>query len=278
MNFAKLPVALGLAAALTVISSGCATKKYVRQTVEPVQNQTNQVQKQTAENKQSIGELDRQVASADEKATDAGRKAGAAADAAAKANDAAGQAAQRADAARGFAEQGINGVNTRLDQTVQNLDNYQLVSTEKVLFRLGSAQLSKDAKAALDQAVQQMGSLRNFLIEIEGFADKTGSRAANLELSKRRADAVVRYLTLQHNVPLRRIHILGVGSEDPNANNKTRAARKENRRVDVKVYALNIGGGNLQSSTAPADNSQGSASRNLPRTTPTSTPQATPQP
>jgi hypothetical protein len=49
-------------------------------------------------------------------------------------------------------------------------------------------------------------------------------------------------LTVEKNIPLRDVRELGVGSEFPNAENKTRAQRKENRRVDVKIYALNLNG------------------------------------
>ena len=71
-----------------------------------------------------------------------------------------------------------------------------------------------------------------------------------LDLSRRRAEAVVRYLTVEHDVPLRKIHDVGVGSEFPDADNKTRAARKENRRVDIKVYALDVSGQGVQSSSS----------------------------
>ena len=125
---------------------------------------------------------------------------------------------------------------------VNNIDNYQLVTTEAVLFPLGKATLTKDAKAQLDQAVAQIQNNKNYLLEIEGFTDKTGSRETNLALSERRADAVVRYLTVQHQVPLRKIHVLGVGAENYAADNKTRAGRKQNRRVEMKVYALDLSG------------------------------------
>jgi hypothetical protein len=71
---------------------------------------------------------------------------------------------------------------------------------------------------------------------------------------------VVRYLTVQHNVPLRRISVLGVG-EAPDVEENTRAARKDSRRVDVRIFALDLKGGmpaqqqsNLQSSNTPSSN------------------------
>ena len=69
-------------------------------------------------------------------------------------------------------------------------------------------------------------------------------------LSRKRADAVVHYLAVEHNVPLRSIRELGVGSDFPDANNKTRDDRKENRRVDVKIYMLDVTGQGAQASNA----------------------------
>lgn len=224
---------------------GCATKKYVHESVSPVQQQVNQVQKDTAANKTAIGDLDRAVASADEKAQDAGRRAQEAANAAARANSAAQQAGSKADAANSLAQQAMSRVdvaNQRLKTALQNLDNYQLANTVQVFFGFAQSALSPEAKGQLDQAVTNTNGMREFLIEVEGFTDKTGSRDYNLELARHRAEAVVRYLSVEKNIPLRNLRMLGIGSEFQNADNRTRDARKQNRRVDVKIYALNITG------------------------------------
>lgn len=245
MSLRNTPAFLGALTILSVASVGCATKKHVREAIAPVQNQVNQtqaqvgtLQKQTDEQKQAIGDLDRQVATADEKATEAGKKAAEAAASAAQANTAANAAAQQAQTATNLAQQ----TGAKLDNTIQNLDNYKLVSTSPVYFKLGQSKLSKDEQAKLDDAVQKLNSMKAYVVEVEGFADKTGNVAYNRELSRKRADAVVHYLAVEHNVPLRSIRELGVGSDFPDANNKTREDRKENRRVDVKIYQLDVTG------------------------------------
>jgi hypothetical protein len=48
---------------------------------------------------------------------------------------------------------------------------------------------------------------------------------------------------------------VAIGSEDPNAENKTRAERKENRRVDVRVYALNLNASNAMPQNGASDRS-----------------------
>jgi len=249
MSLRNTSACLGVLGLLSVVSVGCATKKHVREAIAPVQNQVNQtqaqlgtLQKQTEDNKkqtdQAIGDLDRQVATADEKATDAGKKAAEAAAAAAQANSAAAAAAQQAQAATTIAQQ----TGTKLDTTIRNLDNYKLISTEPVYFGFGKSLLAKEEQGKLDDAAQKLAAMKGYIIEVEGFADRTGNVAYNRELARKRADAVVHYLTVEHNIPLRSIRELGVGSDFPDADNKTRDARKENRRVDVKVYALDLSG------------------------------------
>jgi outer membrane protein OmpA-like peptidoglycan-associated protein len=262
MSLRNTPAFVGALTILSLASVGCATKKHVREAIAPVQNQANQtqaqvgtLQKTTEENQkktdQAIGDLDRQVATADEKATDAGKKAAEAAAAAAQANSAAAAAAQSAQAANTLAQQ----TGTKLDTTISNLDNYKLISTAPIYFKLGRSNLGKDEQAKLDDAIQKLSSMKGYVIEVEGFADRTGDVAYNRELSRKRADAVVHYLAVEHNVPLRSIRELGVGSDFPDANNKTRDDRKANRRVDVKIYMLDITGQAQASNAAPANNS-----------------------
>jgi len=237
MNVWKLTLTPAVAG-LMLVSQGClATKKDVRNQIAPVQEQVNSVRKESAANKQAIGDLDRQVAGADEKAAEADRHAQEAADSANRATELAQSAGQRAD----NAQMAANQVGTRLDQTVSNLDNYQPLNTVKVYFGFGKSVLTEDEKAKLDEAVQNLASAKNYVVEVEGYTDRTGGWDYNVALSQRRADAVIRYLAI-HNVPVRKIHVVAIGSEDPNAENKTRAERRENRRVDVRVYALNLGG------------------------------------
>ncbi|HEX5229332.1 MAG TPA: OmpA family protein [Bryobacteraceae bacterium] len=255
MSLRYTPAVLGALAILSVASVGCATKKHVREAIAPVQNQVNQtqaqvgsLQKQTDDQKQAIGDLDRQVATADEKAVDAGKKAAEAAAAAAQANTAAVAATQQAQAANNLAQQ----TGAKLDNTINNLDNYKLISTAPIYFKFGKSSLAKDEAAKLDDAIQKLNGLKAYIVEVEGFADRTGDVTYNRELSRKRADAVVHYLAVEHNIPLRSIRELGVGSDFPDAANKTREERKENRRVDVKIYQLDVAGGQTQASSAPS--------------------------
>ncbi len=235
-------LALALSAALaSTVTVGCATKKYVRETVAPVEKSVAELDKKTAD---SIAELEKGVSRADERAQSADSRAGAAASEAARANEQASLANKEAAQARALAEKGIaraGEVETALGRKLENVSNYKLVRTQSVLFNLNSAELNDEARQALDSIASQIGTLKNYFIEVQGFTDSTGDAQANIELSRRRAAAVVRYLTLQHKIPLHRVQMMGYGEESPSADNKTRDGRKQNRRVELRVFTLDLG-------------------------------------
>jgi outer membrane protein OmpA-like peptidoglycan-associated protein len=134
--------------------------------------------------------------------------------------------------ARSRARDSIEALNTR----ISNLDNFDVRSTSTVNFATNSAELSADAKRALDNLVTQTQGLDGFMIEVLGFADTTGNDQKNQLLSQARARAVVAYLSEAHAVPPRRIATpTGLGSARPVAPNDTPAGRALNRRVEIKL-------------------------------------------
>ncbi len=140
-----------------------------------------------------------------------------------------------AKAAQETADAAVAGVNAT-NERISALDDYVVQTTETVNFRVGSAQLSPDAKSRLDSIAQQATSLKGYEIEITGFASADGSTAMNKALSKRRAQAVIDYLVENHNVPLRRIGMsYGFGELQAVADNSTREGREQNRRVEIKL-------------------------------------------
>lgn len=140
-----------------------------------------------------------------------------------------------AAAAQETADAAVAGVNAT-NERISALDDYQVQNTTAVLFRVGSAVLSREARQQLDEVAQQALGARGYVLEVSGFASADGSTEANRRLSQRRADTVIRYLVEQHNIPLRRIITpYGYGELQPVAENTTRAGREQNRRVEVKV-------------------------------------------
>jgi outer membrane protein OmpA-like peptidoglycan-associated protein len=128
-----------------------------------------------------------------------------------------------------------------LRSVIANLDDYKLQTSLAVPFPFNKYTLSADAKQDLDKLANEIKNGNRFFIAIEGYDDKTGSKADKAALNRRRADAVVEYLAAKHDVPINRIYMLGLGAEQPVASDKTSEGRAKNRRVEVKVFSANPG-------------------------------------
>ena len=140
-----------------------------------------------------------------------------------------------AKAAQETADAAVAGVNATNDR-ISALDDYVPQETANVNFRVGSSMLNSEAKTKLDGIATKAQNAKGYVLEVTGFADSSGSTARNRALSQRRADAVIRYLVEQHQIPLRRIVTpYGFGESNPVADNTTRTGRAENRRVEVKI-------------------------------------------
>jgi len=102
----------------------------------------------------------------------------------------------------------------RLSATIANGTKYDLVTKTDVNFAFNKWTLTKEAEAALDEIASKAQPFSRFQVELAGFTDPVGSRAYNIELSQKRADAVQRYL-VRHNIPLRTIYTVGLGENAP---------------------------------------------------------------
>ncbi|PYQ31428.1 MAG: flagellar motor protein MotB, partial [Acidobacteria bacterium] len=112
----------------------------------------------------------------------------------------------------------------------------QTFTEDRVKFGLNKYDLSKDSQAALDEfAGKVKGVNEQYFVEVQGHTDDTGSSRYNDELGQRRADAVRRYLSRQHQLPLNRMSTISYGDTLPAAPNTTRAGRQQNRRVVLVV-------------------------------------------
>ncbi|HEX8847818.1 MAG TPA: OmpA family protein [Pyrinomonadaceae bacterium] len=140
-----------------------------------------------------------------------------------------------AKAAQETADAALVGVNAT-NERISSLDDYVPQESASILFKSGSAVLSREAKEQLDEVAQKALSTKGYLLEVSGFASREGGTELNRRLSQQRADTVIRYLVENHKLPLRRIITpFGYGEAQPVADNKTRAGRAENRRVEIKL-------------------------------------------
>lgn len=112
----------------------------------------------------------------------------------------------------------------------------QSFAEDRVRFKLNSFEVTKDAKAALDEFAAKIKGLdKGVYLEIQGHTDDTGGTDYNDQLGQQRAEAVRRYLSRQHKLPLGRISTISYGDSHPVATNKSAKGRSQNRRVVIVV-------------------------------------------
>jgi outer membrane protein OmpA-like peptidoglycan-associated protein len=240
-------IAAGLA--LSLLGTGCATKKYVAKSIAPVEQRVTGVEGKNTEqdtkiaaNATQIDSVDKDLSRTKEHLTDTDAKVSAAAAAAAAADAKAAAAANAAMTADSKGQKGIEtgtmaakSVDT-LREDVRN-GKFKMTKSDTVLFGFNRKNLSDEAKAQLDTFVQSLDGLSRYIVEIQGFTDKTGSPVYNDMLSQERAEAVARYLAT-HKVPLRNITMMGTGVAE--GEQKTRDERAQGRKVDVRIYVPEI--------------------------------------
>ena len=125
-------------------------------------------------------------------------------------------------------------------QTSKMQQEQKWVVAGDVLFPEGGYQLSPNGKQALDQYVSRLQSLQNAKVVVYGYTDnlpvgpalQRAGIANNIDLSSRRADNVVAYLSSQGVNP-NIISAKGFGDTHAVAPNNTPAGRAQNRRIEI---------------------------------------------
>jgi outer membrane protein OmpA-like peptidoglycan-associated protein len=219
------PAILASAIALT-LTTGCSTKNYVRSQTGPLIQQTNDLDAKTAQDHRSITDTDQRAQAGIATAQSAASTADQHAMAAGQSADAAGQSAQDA----------VNRVDT-LSGVVANLDNYKELSNASVTFGFDKSVLTADDKAQLDQIATSLATTRGYILALTGGTDSVGDAQYNYQLSQKRADAVVTYLATKYNIPPHKFYLIGIGKENPVADNSSRSGRAQNRRVEIKLMS-----------------------------------------
>jgi outer membrane protein OmpA-like peptidoglycan-associated protein len=225
--------------ALTVaMAPACASKGFVRTEVgnvnakvDTLSGSLEETQERTRQNEERIGVVDGKAEAAGRSATEA-RTAADAAAAAAKEGDA------RLDGRITTVAAELNKEVDAIEASSRRLVYEVTLSEDQGNFRFGRTVLPDEAKARLDQMINQLkADPKNVFIEIEGHTDNVGGRELNQRLGLERAEAVKRYLYEQHQVPLHKINVISYGEEKPIAPNNRRDGRAQNRRVVVKVLS-----------------------------------------
>ena len=205
--------AVGIAASLVILgSTGCATKKYVRTETETVATKMDE----------HVTALETQIEDAQNRLENHDKALTAHGVEIEQVSGTAQEALERAKAAGKLAEGKL------LYEVVLNSD--------KVTFDFEKTELTDTSKQALDAFASQLKTdNKDVYIEIQGHTDSSGPDNYNHILGEQRAEAVQRYLNMEHGIPLHRMSVISYGETAPLTDNDSRESRAENRRVALVV-------------------------------------------
>jgi OOP family OmpA-OmpF porin len=219
-------MAVGSAALVLFLTTGCSTKRYVRSQAAPLIQNTNELDARTSADHRNIVDTDTRaqagIATAQQAADTADQHAMA--------------AGQNADKAQANAKDAYNRVDS-LSGVVAGLDTYKPLNDVSVTFGFDKTVLTADDKKQLDELATNLGTTKHFILELTGGTDSTGDAQYNYQLSNRRADAVAYYLQTKYNVAPHKFYMVGIGKDNEVASNKTADGRKQNRRVEIRVLS-----------------------------------------
>jgi outer membrane protein OmpA-like peptidoglycan-associated protein len=229
-----------------LVTSGCATKKYVQSQVNPVNQKLGQFEKKTNDQISYLNtQRQRDMSAVNERFDTTDQKLADVSNAVQQAQGTASRAMDETESNRNKIAATSTAVDT-LASGVANALNFQPVENADVFFALNQSTLTPQAKVALDQVAQKALAQPRAVVELHGFTDRTGSAQHNLDLSRRRVWAVQRYL-VQQKVPIRNIHVIGMGMEAPppgleaevlamNPHATRREINRAARRVRIQVF------------------------------------------
>ena len=218
-----------------------ARKNYVKRQTDPIRDRVNELDDLTAANGKAI------------KDTDARAQAGIklASDKADVADQHAVDAGNKATMAQASAQQATTRIQT-VETVVGNIDQYKASNQTEIRFKPGQTVLSKNAKDALDEMANTVKGQRGYIIEVQGFSSGKGQVA--IQSSQKMAESVVRYMVLNHEIPVYRIYLVGMGNA-PVAG------------TDADAKTKHISGGRVEISLLKNDLEQLSSNSSAPMTT-----------
>jgi outer membrane protein OmpA-like peptidoglycan-associated protein len=207
-----------------------ARKKYVQRQTAPIRDRINELDELTAANGKSIKDTDTRAQQGIQLAS-------------AKANEAdqhAIDAGNKATAAQQTAQQAHTRLNN-VEKVVTNIDQYQPSTQTEIRFKPGQTLLSKNAKEALDEMATPLKSQRGYIVEVQGFSSGHGQTA--ISNSQKMAESVVRYLVLNHEIPVYRIYLVGMGNAPVQAaasDTTAKPKRISGGRVEISLLKNNL--------------------------------------
>jgi len=198
-----------------------ARKKWVNKRVDPLKDRVSELGEVDAKNARDIQDVDARAQAGIHNAKSA-------ADAANQTATTAGDQARKA----GDTAQQANGHVNQLNTTVNGLDQYRSVNQVEVVFHGSQPILSAAARKQLDDLAAGLAGREGYILEIEGHYPVAGP--AGIQASSRLNDAVKRYLLLEHQIPVYRMHAVALGNARVATDNES-ATPVRVRSVDVRL-------------------------------------------
>lgn len=127
-------------------------------------------------------------------------------------------------------------IGSRIDVSLPPMRAGTAILLEEISYQKSEYSVSNVPKESLRSLLRMMLDNPTLVAEIEAHTDNSGSPQANMDLSQRRAEAIVKYL-IENGVPSKRIRARGYGDTTPIAGNDTEEGRRQNRRIVFKIVA-----------------------------------------
>lgn len=216
-----------------------ARKKWVNRQTGPVKDRLNELDQLSAKNSTDIKDVDSRAQAGIHQAQTAA--------------DQANQQANQASAQAGQAQQLAQQASTHTDQlnsTVSNLDQYQQIADTELHFRGTQTTLNEKAKSALDEVANQLTGQKGFIVEVQGYSQARGQ--AGIQRSQNMADAVVRYLVIDHQIPVYKIYRVAMG-------NAPRDSSSTDSRTSGTVVHVTLMHNSLAALNSPTTTNNGSS-------------------
>jgi outer membrane protein OmpA-like peptidoglycan-associated protein len=199
-----------------------ARKNYVKRQTDPIRDRVNELDDLTAANGKAIKDTDSRA--------QAGIKL--ASDKADMADQHAVDAGNKATVAQQTAQQATTRIQT-VETVVGNIDQYKASNQTEILFKPGQTVLSKNAKDALDEMANTVKGQRGYIIEVQGFS--SGKAQMAISNSQKMAESVVRYMVLNHEIPVYRIYLVGMGNVPVAADADAKTKHISGGRVEISL-------------------------------------------
>ncbi len=203
-----------------------AHKKWVDKRIDPIKDRLTELDEVNAKNARDIQDVDSRAQAGIHQAQSAAEAA----------NQTASAAGDQAQKANGTAQQAAGHVD-QLNTTVNGLDQYKPVTEMDVVFRGTQPVLTPSARKQLDDLASGLIARQGYIVEIEGHSP--GAGPVGIQSSGRLTDAVKRYLVVEHQIPVFRLHAVALGNAQV-ASNSSSSGDESNKPIRTRIVHIRL--------------------------------------